>query len=152
MPDQTLARLVALWDVCDAAKAHVAFMHAYLEGPPTGRAAAKARAAATFKTLRTALGEVLNLRAPVRDRQPPMAAHYIASLEVAAILETTTEAARMYAIHQHRYVETGTRRADRNQSLIALCKELDIVTFYRNGPVVKDELDDPTFSPTEATP
>lgn len=153
MGDLHLLQLVLLWDVCDAAKSHVTWMHLFLTGAPQRRAHRKARADETFRALRAALKDCLCPHTPTEQRQPPMAEAYLADASVAALLVATAEAAKVYAIAQRTYADRGTGRRDRDAALVALCKELDIVTFYRNGPVVLDTDEDGEPLPlTESTP
>ncbi len=125
-------RLLALWDVCDEAKTHVSFAYAHATDGRHKREAAK-----SFHALASAVAIVTLNEYPVALT---LSAAQDVTPEVEVTLDFVYQRAAAYVTAKSFAAQTGRGHATRDAALIALCKALDVVTFYRNGPVVKEEL------------
>lgn len=141
--DVRMALLGALWDVCDAAKTHVSLLHGKSTNPRLAfRAASSPRRIvdASLDALTAALTALAAVTAGHDEKAPVMVdvAAYVATDNVVAMLTCTADAAKVYALRAATYRARGTGRADRDWALVALLKELDVVTFYRTGPSLRE--------------
>jgi len=127
--------LVHHWQVCDAAKTHVSFAHAHAV-----RGTHRRERDRSFVSLRDAVQALTSARETVDPGEAPVSptSAWGASLEQQSALELVAGRAERYVTACERYQRLGVGRAARDEALVALCRALDIVTFYRNGPQVKE--------------
>ncbi len=137
--------LLALWEVSDEAKTHVAFAPAHAT-QGTHRREAKD----SLDRLRSAFRAWFTLHCEGGADvllSPEAAARATPSPEQRAALHHTAQLAGVYVKACDHYARTGSGLASKHRALLALCKALDVLTFYRNGPVVSDELDGVALPP-----
>lgn len=137
------ALLVAVWEVADQAKAHVAFAHAHATQNTHRREARDSLVA-----LRVAVEEwyALHLLAAGPEgaaatvlRTREAAARLLPTDEQRAALDHTAHLSRLYLKEHDHYARHGSGLSSKHRALVALCKALDVLTFYRCGPVVRED-------------
>jgi hypothetical protein len=136
--------LVMRWDVVDEAKRHVALAHAHAR-----RNTHRHDARESLACLRVLVVDWYAIRQAITAGVPPApewrtpeaAARMMPSAEQDVCLTHAAHCARSYVKACDVYARTGSGLASKHRALLALCKALDVITFYRTGPVVKDDAD-----------
>jgi len=136
VPDVTLA----LWDVTDAAKTHAGFAIARYRDGTHRRETERSLQALLEAGLRyERLAKVPEAERTSSPLEPEAGARATPTAEQHAALVLVYETASLYVIAAMAYATKGTGRAARDDAFYRLLKALDVITFYRCGPVVRED-------------